>query len=168
MPDTLTAEERSARMALVRGRGNKSTERLVAHNLRRAGITGWRRHVRGFPGTPDFYFPRERLAVFVDGCFWHACPRCGRIPKSRVEFWSAKIDANRRRDNRNRRALRAQGVATIRIWEHELRSRAWVGRLSRRLDARRASLGADVKSVVATPPPPDARKTHHRPRGLHT
>lgn len=144
MADTLTPEQRSARMALVRGRGNQSTEEAVADTLRREGIRGWRRHVRRLPGTPDFYFPRERLAVFVDGCFWHACPRCGRIPKSRVEFWSAKIDANRRRDNRNRRALRARGMATVRVWEHELRGAAWVKRLRRRLNARR---------ITRTPPP---------------
>lgn len=140
MADVLTPEQRSAHMARVRGRGNQSTEKVVASTLRREGITGWRRHVRRLPGTPDFYFPRERLAVFVDGCFFHACPRCGRIPKSRVEFWTAKIDGNRRRDNRKRRALGARGIGTTRIWEHELGGTAWVTRLRRRLEARREAL----------------------------
>ena len=129
MADTLSKEERSARMAKVRGTGNRSTEGRVEAALKEHAITGWTKHPQDVSGRPDFYFPDQRVAVFVDGCFWHACPRCGRIPKSRVEFWSAKIDANRRRDNRTRKRLRREGYHVVRVWEHELRSPKWIGRL---------------------------------------
>jgi DNA mismatch endonuclease (patch repair protein) len=129
MADTLSREERSERMSRVRGMGNKSTEGLVEAALLQHGITGWIKHHKDVAGRPDFYFPASRLAVFVDGCFWHACPTCGRIPKSRVEFWTTKIDQNRRRDNRTRRRLRQDGHHVMRIWEHELRKGTWLPRL---------------------------------------
>lgn len=127
--DTLSSIDRSALMAKVRGRGNASTEKIVARLLRKHGITGWRRHPRRVLGCPDFYFVREKVAVFVDGCFWHACPRCGRKPKSRRVFWNAKIDANRRRDNRVRRKLRAIGIRVVRLWEHDLSTPTWTRRI---------------------------------------
>lgn len=135
MTDPLTPEERSARMSRVTSKGNKSTELVVARALRKHGIKGWRRHLQLLPGRPDFYFPAQRLALFVDGCFWHGCPTCARrTPRTRAEFWLTKIEGNRRRDSRVRRQLRAAGVSTMRIWEHELRTDAWIHRLARRLD----------------------------------
>jgi DNA mismatch endonuclease (patch repair protein) len=127
--DTLSREERSERMSRVRHRGNRSTEGRVEAELIERGIMGWVKHPKDIPGKPDFYFPEHRLAVFVDGCFWHACPTCGRLPKSRVEFWGKKIDDNRRRDNRTRRALRRGEYHVMRIWEHELRQLRWLARL---------------------------------------
>src|SRR5258708_17167883 len=126
MRDPLSKRQRSALMAKVRHKGNRSTEMLVQATLRANRITGWRKHPRNMPGTPDFYFPKAKLAVFVDGCFWHACPKCGRIPKTRTEFWLQKITSNRRRDDRTRRVLRRAGFATIRLWEHELRTTRWL------------------------------------------
>jgi DNA mismatch endonuclease (patch repair protein) len=111
---------RSQQMSLVRARGNKSTELKFAAFLRARKITGWRRHA-ALPGRPDFSFPRERLAVFLDGCFWHGCPKCGRIPKSNVRFWTTKIQANSQRDRRNVRELRKAGWRVVRVWEHALR-----------------------------------------------
>jgi DNA mismatch endonuclease (patch repair protein) len=138
MADSLNEKDRSARMSLVRARGNKSTELLVENMLIANRLNGWVKHPAEIPGTPDFYFPSSRLAVFVDGCFWHMCPRCGRLPKTRKRFWRDKIDENRRRDNRVRRRLRKLGYATLRIWEHELRSHGtWLFRLRRRLDGSR-------------------------------
>lgn len=78
-------------------------------------------HEKGVPGSPDFYFPAELLAVFVDGCFWHGCPRCGHIPHTRRPFWQAKISQNRKRDRRARARLSRLGIRVIRIWEHALR-----------------------------------------------
>jgi DNA mismatch endonuclease (patch repair protein) len=121
-------------MSLVRNAGNKSTELRVEQALVEGGIEGWTKHPKGMVGKPDFYFPEQRLAVFVDGCFWHACPTCGRLPKSRTEFWHTKIDANRRRDNRLRRQLRKMGYRTMRVWEHELKKDSWVKRLRSRLN----------------------------------
>jgi DNA mismatch endonuclease (patch repair protein) len=110
-------------MAKVRSKGNASTEVAVITLFREASITGWRRHPKGMLGNPDFYFPRAKLIVFVDGCFWHACPACRRnSPQTRAHFWQQKIDGNRRRDNRTRRKLRGQGYRVFRIWEHDLRA----------------------------------------------
>lgn len=129
MSDPLSQEQRSERMSRVRATGNRSTEGKVESRLVEERITGWIKHPKDVLGRPDFYFPEQRLVVFVDGCFWHACPKCGRIPKSRVDFWRGKIDANRRRDNRTRRKLRQQGYQVMRIWEHETRASSWVARL---------------------------------------
>lgn len=128
-------------MALVRGRGNKSTEVAAVAAFRRHGVTGWRRHVdfrRFGGGRPDFYFPRARLAVFVDGCFWHGCPVCARrTPRNRSAFWQSKLDANVRRDRRVRRALNRAGIQTLRVWEHAMRDDRWVSRVVRQLDRSR-------------------------------
>ena len=133
MTDSLTKAQRSALMTKVRGRGNLSTERAVEAALRREGIVGWLKHPESVEGSPDFYFPTSRLALFVDGCFWHACPRCGRLPKSHVEFWRTKIERNRRRDETVRRRLRATGYHVVRVWEHEVAERRWLRRLRLKL-----------------------------------
>src|SRR6266404_7167859 len=109
MKDPLSRAARSALMSKVRANGNRSTEYSVEAALIRKRIRGWEKHPSGIPGKPDFCFRRFKLVIFVDGCFWHACPKCGRIPKTRVEFWRSKIDENRRRDNRIRRYLRKNG-----------------------------------------------------------
>ena len=130
MTDPLSPEERSERMARVRASGNKSTEGLAEAKLVEAGVVGWEKQPKGILGKPDFYFPQHRLLVFVDGCFWHACPVCKRRnPSNRAEFWKNKIDANRRRDNRQRRKLRHQGYHVMRVWEHDVKKEAWVKRL---------------------------------------
>lgn len=132
--DSLSEAERSIRMSKVRSSGNRSTELAVEDALRAACIRGWRKHPKDIPGRPDFYFAKHKLALFVDGCFWHACPRCARrTPVSRAEFWSAKIDSNRRRDTRVRRLLVRRGFCTMRVWEHQLRDISWLRRLMSRL-----------------------------------
>jgi DNA mismatch endonuclease (patch repair protein) len=141
--DRLTTEERSALMAKVRGKGNRSTEMRVAAHLIRAGIRGWKRHPQ-LLGRPDFYFEQARVAIFVDGCFWHGCRRCARnVPRSRREFWVEKIEANRRRDRKVNRNLRAAGYAVLRVWEHSLSDLAWLSRLRGLLSAGRAHSGSD-------------------------
>lgn len=128
--DPLTTEERSLRMSKVRSSRNRSTEMRVAAILIRLGVRGWRKHPSEVPGKPDFLFTAERIAVFVDGCFWHSCPRCRRnLPISRRDFWKSKIDGNRRRDARVRAQLRSQGYHVIRIWEHSLNNDVWLSRL---------------------------------------
>jgi len=117
-------------MSRVRSSGNRSTEEAVVNRLLQDGITGWELHPKGVTGKPDFVFPSVNLLVFVDGCFWHGCPRCNRrLPRNRGEFWRTKLDENRRRDNRQRRKLRDQGYHVMRIWEHEVRGNAWLKRL---------------------------------------
>jgi DNA mismatch endonuclease (patch repair protein) len=127
--DPLTPEQRSVQMAKVRARKNRSTEMRVAAYLIRYGFRGWKRHV-DLPGRPDFCFMRQRITVFVDGCFWHGCPRCGRnVPHSRREFWRLKIGSNRRRDRKVERLLLAQGYTVFRVWEHALSDDRWLNRL---------------------------------------
>lgn len=130
----------SRRMSAVRGRGNKTTEVLLRMLLVRSRIKGWTIHPRGIVGRPDFYFPREKVAVFTDGCFWHGCPRCGHVPKVNTPFWAAKIERNRRRDADKVAALAAIGVRSLRLWEHELREgpAECVTRLKRLVEGRHA------------------------------
>jgi DNA mismatch endonuclease (patch repair protein) len=108
--------ERSNIMRSIKGRGNETTELRLATILRRNGLKGWRRHLK-LPGTPDFAWPRERLVVFVDGCFWHGCPRCYRSPSRNSEFWKVKLESNRARDRRVSRLLRSLGWRVLRLWE---------------------------------------------------
>src|ERR1700690_4266974 len=118
-------------MSRIRGRGNKDTEVALAKLLRRHGIKGWRRHQLIF-GKPDFIFPKFRLAVFVDGCFWHGCPKHATKPKNNRAFWRRKLSANKKRDRLVNQTLRARGWRVLRIWEHEL-ARKNAPRLARRL-----------------------------------
>lgn len=126
--DPLSPAERSALMRKVKGTGNRTTEACVEAALLAAGIGGWEKHP-ALPGKPDFFFPAQRLLLFVDGCYWHGCPRHVRYPQARADYWRAKIDRNRRRDNRVRRALRAQGYHVMRVWEHDLKADVWLKRL---------------------------------------
>lgn len=106
----------------IRGRNNRTTEVRFRLALVRAGISGWKMHNRALPGNPDFVFLKEQIAVFVDGCFWHGCPRCGHIPKTNSPFWKAKIQRNIERDRTSIHKLRDSGFMVARIWEHELKS----------------------------------------------
>lgn len=117
MTDTLTKPERSARMALVRAKdtGPERWVHAVLKGLRFKPNT----HSAGLPGTPDFVFPRRKAVLFVHGCFWHRHEGCklARLPKSRLEFWLPKLEANRKRDQRARRALTRLGWRSMVIWE---------------------------------------------------
>ena len=108
-------------MAAIRSRGNKATELKLARILRTAGITGWRRH-QPLLGHPDFIFRRERVALFVDGCFWHGCAKHSRTPRSNQRYWRAKIARNMARDRSVRRELQQRNWTAIRFWEHDLTS----------------------------------------------
>lgn len=112
---------RSRIMSAIRGKSNKSTELKLRMRMVRAKIGGFVLHSPLVPGRPDFYFPRKRVAVFVDGCFWHGCPKCGHVPKTNRPFWAAKIERNRARDIRNGSQLRTIGVKVLRVWEHEIK-----------------------------------------------
>ena len=110
---------RSRVMAAIRSRGNKNTELKLAAILRKYRITGWRRH-QSLPGRPDFLFQRERLTIFVDGCFWHGCKGHCRMPKTSLRYWNPKIARNKKRDQEVRALLRRHGWRVYRIWEHAL------------------------------------------------
>lgn len=108
-------------MSRIRGRGNATTELRFASILRRDKLHGWRRHA-ALPGTPDFTFSRERVCVFIHGCFWHGCPRCDKRPAQNAEFWRRKIFRNRNRDRVARLALERRGFTVLEIWECQLRA----------------------------------------------
>lgn len=113
----MSPQTRSAVMSRIRGK-HTGPERAVAAAMEAEGLK-WDCHARDLPGCPDFMFRRAKVAVFVDGDFWHGW----HFPVWRdklSEKWEAKIETTRRRDERNRRALRRSGWTTIRIWEHQV------------------------------------------------
>lgn len=111
---------RSHTMRAIKGAGNKSTEARLRSALVRAGIKGWILRPKGIVGTPDFYFPLAQVALFVDGCFWHGCQRCGHIPKANRLYWKEKIRRNRKRDRQVNSALASQRIHVLRAWEHQI------------------------------------------------
>lgn len=123
MPDDRSPEQRSETMRRVKSRGT-SCERALDAELRKRRVPRARRRL---PGSPDFIVPappgsrRRGVAVFVDGCFWHACPEHCRIPATNRAYWARKIARNAERDAAADRALRALGWRPIRIWEHSVR-----------------------------------------------
>ena len=122
MADIFNKKMRSALMSRIRSRGNAATELRFIQLLKAAGIIGWRRNQKVF-GKPDFLFRRNRLALFVDGCFWHGCPKHCKIPAGNRAFWKKKFAANKARDRRVNRELRRLGWQVVRIWEHDLAKR---------------------------------------------
>lgn len=123
MSDVFSKRKRSAVMSLIRSRGNRDTELRLIAVFRAHGITGWRRGSK-LTGKPDFVFPRlpasprlrrtGKLAMFVDGCFWHGCPKHATRPKTNAAFWRKKIAANQARDLLVTRTLRSLGCASAR------------------------------------------------------
>lgn len=120
MADVFTREKRSEIMSRVKGRGNLATEIRLIRTFREYGLVGWRRRSRIF-GNPDFVFPIGRFAIFVDGCFWHGCPRHGTLPQTNSEFWRQKFARNKERDRLVNRQLKKMGWTPVRVWQHELR-----------------------------------------------
>jgi DNA mismatch endonuclease, patch repair protein len=120
MADVFSKRKRSEVMAAIRSKGNKETEFVLAAIFRKNGLIGWRRHLP-LPGKPDFAFPENRVAVFVDGCFWHGCRWHGRKPDSNQKYWVLKLARNKNRDHKVVRILRQKGWIVLRIWEHELK-----------------------------------------------
>jgi DNA mismatch endonuclease (patch repair protein) len=121
--DTLTEHERSERMSRVRSTGSKA-ELTVRRTVHRLGYR-YRLHRKDLPGTPDLVFPSRRKVIFVHGCFWHRHddPKCrlARLPKSKIDFWVPKLEANRGRDIANQEKLGALGWQSLAIWECQLK-----------------------------------------------
>jgi DNA mismatch endonuclease (patch repair protein) len=125
MADVISKQKRSQVMAAIRSTGNRATELKLAAIFRAHGITGWRRNQR-LPGKPDFVFRTERLAVFVDGCFWHGCRWHCRMPASNCDYWRRKINRNKQHDRTTTKQLRRAGWHVLRFWEHSLRDQDYV------------------------------------------
>jgi DNA mismatch endonuclease, patch repair protein len=120
MADVHTRAQRSYNMSRIRFRGNKTTEKLMVELLRKWRITGWRRNST-LRGRPDFIFPSHKVAIFVDGCFWHHCPRCRFEPSSNRRYWIAKFGRNEKRDKEVNKTLKQLGWTILRVWEHQLK-----------------------------------------------
>jgi len=136
--DTVSPEIRSRVMAQVRSQRNRSTEWRLRAYLIRAGIRGWKLNPLDIHGKPDFAFRDQRLLLFVDGCYWHGCPKCYRRPSSHTDYWDAKVRRNRARDRKTATQLKRDGWRVLRIWEHQLSATEFVlGKIKRALiDAR--------------------------------
>lgn len=136
MADVFTKEKRSEIMSRVRGRGNKSTELRLINLFSSNGITGWR---RGYPlfGKPDFVFPKMRVAIFVDGEFWHGHPTRSKIPETNRDFWEAKIKRNMARDRLVNRILKEKGWTVVRVWQYQLGNGTWKRKVTTALRPRR-------------------------------
>ena len=143
MSDVMSKRQRSSCMSRIRSRGNKTTELRLIHVFRRAKLKGWRRQTC-LPGKPDFVFTHLKIALFVDGCFWHGCPTHGQLPRQNAAYWKLKLANNRRRDQRVKAILRSRGWKVLRFWEHSLRDEAAGGmRLLYRPDDRVAASAID-------------------------
>ena len=115
--DIKTPEERSKNMAAIRCRDTKP-ELILRKAIFKKGLR-YRINSK-LPGKPDLVFPGRKLAIFVDGCFWHCCPRCFKAPATNSEFWREKIAANTRRDEEVNNLLTDEGWKVERYWEHEI------------------------------------------------
>ena len=132
--DTLSPLQRSELMSRIRGK-DTAPEWIVRRAVHGLGYR-YRLHVKALPGTPDLVFSSRRKVIFVSGCFWHA-HSCGHrsVPKTRSEYWVARLSRNQRRDRRVRRALRRRGWSVLTVWECQLRDTAKLqARLLRFLD----------------------------------
>jgi DNA mismatch endonuclease, patch repair protein len=121
MVDIFGKKKRSEIMSKIKAKGNVSTEITLARLLRKEKLSGWRRHNNKVYGNPDFSWQRLKIAIFVDGCFWHGCPRCSNLkPKQNRQFWKKKIGGNIKRDELVTKTLKSKGWKVIRIWEHDI------------------------------------------------
>jgi DNA mismatch endonuclease (patch repair protein) len=117
--DTVGKDKRKKIMASIKGR-NTHLEISFRKTLWNLGIRGYRIYPL-IPGTPDLLFVRYKVAVFIDGCFWHVCPTCYTRPKSNQEYWDKKARENRKRDMEVNEKLTSMGYKVIRIWEHDIK-----------------------------------------------
>jgi DNA mismatch endonuclease, patch repair protein len=116
-----TTPPRSRNMRAIKSTNNRTTELKMRAHLAQSGIRGWKIRPANVPGCPDFLFSGPKLALFVDGCFWHGCPRCGHIPMTNVRYWRNKLQRNKARDRKIGRQLRSMGFRVVHLWECELR-----------------------------------------------
>lgn len=136
MIDRVSKEARSRIMSAIRAKDTETTEKVMARLLRRDHIIGWRRQWVVI-GKPDFAWPKEKVALFVDGCFWHGCPRCYKAPQSNSDYWREKILRNKARDRKVSRALRGHGWIVLRVWECRVSDARTVSRIASTVERRR-------------------------------
>src|SRR4051794_31711101 len=142
MADVLTPDQRRLNMSRIRAKNTKP-EKSLRSALHMRGFR-FRVHRKDLPGSPDIVFARHKIAVFVDGCFWHGCPKHSARPSTNRQFWMDKIEANRMRDTRAASELRKLGWKVVRIWEHEVKQD--VSRAIRSIE--RAVISAKTKPIL--------------------
>ena len=120
MADIFTIQKRSSVMRAVKSKGNKSTELKLIELFKKNNIKGWRRNYNLF-GKPDFVFPKKRIVVYADGCFWHGHGCRNTKPKDNENYWTKKILKNKKRDKIVVKELRKKGWIVFRIWECALK-----------------------------------------------
>lgn len=121
MVDVHSSKQRSYNMSRIRSR-DTGPEIKLRKLLFSEGLRGYRISAK-LPGKPDIVFRKYKLAVFIDGCFWHKCPKCFISPETRKKFWHDKIKSNVERDNKINRILEKDGWTVVRFWEHDVRKR---------------------------------------------
>lgn len=121
MTDVLTPKQRKKNMSRIRGK-NTEPEITLRKLLWSQNIRGYRIHYN-LPGKPDLVFTKKKIAIFIDGCFWHKCPLDFQEPETRKEFWMKKINSNVERDERITKKLQDDGWTVLRFWEHEVRKK---------------------------------------------
>ncbi|HET6725981.1 MAG TPA: very short patch repair endonuclease [Gammaproteobacteria bacterium] len=131
MADTLSPKERSKRMSLIRGT-DSAPELKLRRIVHRMGFR-YRLHVKELPGQPDLVFPSRRAIIFMHGCFWHRHSGCklARLPKSKLDFWGPKLEANKKRDCRNQQLLKDLGWRVLVVWECEMADTTRVAKITR-------------------------------------
>ena len=122
MADVFDQKTRSAVMQKVKSSGNKNTELRLISFFREHHVTGWRRNY-DVKGHPDYVFPKERIAIFVDGCFWHGHECRNITPSDNAEYWRQKRERNMKHDLEVTRMFTDRGWTVIRIWECELKKK---------------------------------------------
>ena len=127
---------------------NTKPELKVRAALRAAGLPGYRLHWKAAPGKPDICYPGRKVAIFVNGCFWHRCPYCAlSTPKTNVEFWTAKFARNRARDERDCELLARDGWTVVVIWECRLKKGRFDATMDEVIDIVRAA-GKDAPAAA--------------------
>lgn len=119
MADIFSKKKRSEIMSKIRAKNTKTEidlrKKIWAQGLR------YKIHSRKLPGNPDIVFPSKKLIVFIDGCFWHKCPKCFKKPASNKKYWNWKIQYNVNKDKRINKELKKEGWKVLRFWEHDVR-----------------------------------------------
>jgi DNA mismatch endonuclease, patch repair protein len=146
MGDNLKPEDRRKTMQAVKGKATK-LERRLASMLAGMRLKGWRKNVAEVAGKPDVVFSDEKVAIFIDGCFWHGCPHCQRkLPVTNREYWERKIRRNIELAKLHNQKLSDDSWTVIRIWEHEMRDRGEMTRIKQQILHALQGTGNDEQS----------------------
>lgn len=120
MADIFTKKQRSKIMGCIRNK-DSGIEIAIRKLLYEMGYR-YRKNYKKLPGKPDMVITASKLAIFVDACFWHGCPKHGKLPTSNRKFWREKIGNNKKRDRAINILLKKMGYKVLRIWEHQIKS----------------------------------------------